>query len=297
MTKTIQLSIAFSILFLSHFVWAQGPSPTSVLTAPADVTISCAADLHDPAVTGSAVYLNVGDVTYTDSDMSWDGCSGGTVLRTFTAEDEEGKTFSAQQSIYIRKMGNRQVTMPPHVCTNSPRYLGDLSPDRLPEGQGLPTVQGDGCGLDMYHEDRTKLLDGGARVRIERRWTVCDPCNGAPCREHLQVIGSELLGGENLKLNPETTTLPPDGGFELLQNRPNPFSAGTAIGFVLSRESDIVLTVQQADGRVVKEWEGTYPKGYSEVTFDAGSALTQGVLFYTLTVDGHRRTKRMVHTE
>lgn len=267
-----------------------------MLSAPADVTISCADDLYDPAVTGRAIFVGGSDVGYEDVRSDWDHCMGGMVTRRYMAEDDAGQQHTSEQTIYIKKSEKGQVTMPLSFCANRPGKLSDFSPDNLPEGQGYPTVRGgDGCGMAMYHNDEVTLLDDRKRVRIKRLWTVCDPCSDRPCQKHMQVIGAELHGAEAALLAREGALPEGVGGsFELLQNRPNPFSRSTVIGFVLPGESEITLTVQQADGRTVKTWKGVYPSGYHEVEYSLDGLQGQGVLYYTLTTDGHRATKRMV---
>ncbi len=294
MAKTRFTLLLAACTFFFQMSLAQGPSGTPAITAPADITISCIDDLHDLGVTGEAVFPGGGTVTYSDVNFDLAPCGGGSVLRRFTAGDGEGNVHVAEQKIHFRETGQRQVEMPESFCTNRPGRVIDLSPDNLPDGQGYPIVRGDGCGLGMYHEDEVALLDGGDRVRIRRTWTVCDPCNGLPCRKHVQVIGSVLIDGTDASTlrTVETGT----GSFELLQNRPNPFNRGTVIGFVLPQESEITLTVQQADGRVLHTWEGIYPSGFNEVKYDNEGSPGQGMLFYTLTTPGHRATKRMVVT-
>ena len=179
------------------------------------------------------------------------------------------------------------VTMPGHYCTDRPGEINDLSPENLPEGHRHPIVKGNGCPAEINHEDRVRLSGDGKRVHIRRKWTVCDPCGEKDCLTRFQILSAPLAEpGNALWRVPR---------FELLQNRPNPFTDGTVIGFYLPESSDIKLTVHQADGQVLKVWEGSYPKGYNEVKWDIGGLREQGALSYTLTTDGHSATKRMVH--
>ncbi|MCK6690466.1 MAG: lamin tail domain-containing protein [Thermoanaerobaculia bacterium] len=75
--------------------------------------------------------------------------------------------------------------------------------------------------------------------------------------------------------DPGTNTLP-----RLLQNRPNPFSKSTTIGFVLPASCEASLRVTDVNGREVWQTNKAYPAGYHEekIELDAGS----GVLFCEL---------------
>lgn len=78
------------------------------------------------------------------------------------------------------------------------------------------------------------------------------------------------------------------------QNRPNPFSGSTQIGFELDRASQVSLRVYDTMGREVASLaDGTYAAGPHSVTFDAGS-LAAGVYVYSLNVEGDVQTRRMM---
>ncbi|MEQ1747294.1 MAG: T9SS type A sorting domain-containing protein [Saprospiraceae bacterium] len=85
-----------------------------------------------------------------------------------------------------------------------------------------------------------------------------------------------------------------DSGFDLLQNRPNPFSDRTAIGFILPSACDAQLRVFDLSGRELWRSDKSYPAGYSEeiIRFDdLGTAA--GMLFYELTTPQGKQTRKM----
>lgn len=75
--------------------------------------------------------------------------------------------------------------------------------------------------------------------------------------------------------DPATAALP-----RLLQNRPNPFSKSTTIGFVLPASCEARLRVTDVNGREIWRTDKAYPAGYNEekIELDAGA----GVLFCEL---------------
>lgn len=85
-----------------------------------------------------------------------------------------------------------------------------------------------------------------------------------------------------------------DKDFELIQNYPNPFNPSTEIGFKISSDSDVKLTIFNSNGAIVSELiDSRMKKGFHKVEFD-GSSMNSGVYFYQLSVDGIRSTKKMV---
>lgn len=80
-------------------------------------------------------------------------------------------------------------------------------------------------------------------------------------------------------------------GLRLLQNRPNPFSGATIIGFVLPEACEAQLRVLDASGRVLFAQQKNYPAGKQEETLDLNEA--SGVLWYELTTPSGILTRKM----
>ncbi len=84
------------------------------------------------------------------------------------------------------------------------------------------------------------------------------------------------------------------GGFELMQNLPNPFNSSTDISYELSAVSPVTLRVFDLLGREIKTLaEGVRLPGPHTVRFDGGE-LASGVYFYRLEAGGFRRTKKLI---
>ncbi|MCH7760433.1 T9SS type A sorting domain-containing protein, partial [candidate division TA06 bacterium] len=78
-----------------------------------------------------------------------------------------------------------------------------------------------------------------------------------------------------------------NGKFELLQNKPNPFSHNTSIRFTLPASGFASLKIYDLTGRLVKTLhEGEMKKGLHTLTWDqrdnSGREVTTGVYFYRL---------------
>ena len=107
---------------------------------------------------------------------------------------------------------------------------------------------------------------------------------------------NSALAGSGVKLNFLETTSASDpvsvSGLQLLQNRPNPFSGTTAIGFVLPESCEVQLRIYDVAGRVLAEKKAQYAAGRHEETFDLSGA--SGILWYELTTPFGVLMKKMV---
>ncbi len=87
--------------------------------------------------------------------------------------------------------------------------------------------------------------------------------------------------------------------FALLQNRPNPFTGGTMIGFELPRVERVRIEVFDPQGRQVRVLaDGSYAPGRWSVEWDhrdtAGRAMSPGVYLYRMTSGTFRDQRKMV---
>jgi len=86
----------------------------------------------------------------------------------------------------------------------------------------------------------------------------------------------------------------------LSQNFPNPFNPSTLIQYVLPYESNVIITVYNTLGQIVKTFnEGEKASGSYSLNFN-GEGLSSGIYFYSInaaSVDGKqnfRATKKMI---
>ncbi len=82
--------------------------------------------------------------------------------------------------------------------------------------------------------------------------------------------------------------------FVLYQNQPNPFSNETLIGFQLTKDEQVELTIYDTNGKVLYQQQQFYTKGYHQETIDALSLGSSGILFYQLTTPTLSATKKML---
>jgi hypothetical protein len=82
--------------------------------------------------------------------------------------------------------------------------------------------------------------------------------------------------------------------FALYQNRPNPFSAETTIGFRLPESGRAKLNIFSMEGRLVKTIVGDYPSGNNSVVLKKDDFGGPGVYWYELETLQHSDRKKMI---
>ncbi len=84
------------------------------------------------------------------------------------------------------------------------------------------------------------------------------------------------------------------GHFALHQNRPNPFSTRTAIGFNLPTADHAALTITDAAGKTLKVLEGNFTSGYHQFMIERSDLPATGVFFYQLKTADFQAVKKMI---
>jgi hypothetical protein len=83
--------------------------------------------------------------------------------------------------------------------------------------------------------------------------------------------------------------------FELFQNKPNPFSGSTLIGFVLPESGDASLSIYDIAGKLIHQVQGQFEKGYQEIELQSNVLQgLSGVLYYELKTNQASAVKKMV---
>ncbi len=82
-------------------------------------------------------------------------------------------------------------------------------------------------------------------------------------------------------------------GFALHQNVPNPFISKTTIGFELPQAGFAKMTIYDANGRIVKDFEDNYSNGYNEIILERKDLPISGILFYKIEYNGLSAVRQM----
>ncbi len=120
--------------------------------------------------------------------------------------------------------------------------------------------------------------------------------------KHILVTARDEVG--NFTQLIVTSTLNNRYVTELLPNYPNPFNPETWIPYRLGRDAEVTLTIYDASGDVVRQFDlGFQPAGTYETrsravywngTNDFGETVANGVYFYSLSTSDYSRTRKAI---
>ncbi|MBK8829716.1 MAG: T9SS type A sorting domain-containing protein [Saprospiraceae bacterium] len=82
--------------------------------------------------------------------------------------------------------------------------------------------------------------------------------------------------------------------FALYQNKPNPWSNHTTIGFHLPIDAPATMTVYDLNGKVIKIISDQYKAGYNAIVLSVDDIPASGVYYYRLESGGYVASKKMV---
>jgi hypothetical protein len=94
---------------------------------------------------------------------------------------------------------------------------------------------------------------------------------------------------------------PGAGTLRVFQNAPNPFRTTTAFRLANPKTGDVAIRVFDAAGRLVRRLDRRLTAGDHVIQWDgrddAGRSVPSGVLFYEVTADGIRQTRKLIRTQ
>jgi len=165
-----------------------------VVNCPDDITVGCDESI-DPLVTGEAT---VGDptatITYSDAEVAGPCAQESTIIRTWTARDDEETT--CDQTIYVVDEIPPEITCPEDMTI---QFGGSIDPAHTGYA-----IAADNCDEEAWvsYEDVETAADFPVEKVITRTWTASDHCDNT--QQCVQVI-NELV--ENI---PNSITCPED---------------------------------------------------------------------------------------
>ncbi|MCF8245218.1 MAG: proprotein convertase P-domain-containing protein [Saprospiraceae bacterium] len=166
-----------------------------------------------------------------------------------------------------------------------------------------PMLTGEGMLAAVWYNSDAVSLDNGQEVftvkfkalkdaasLTDLIWVSADfvpiealSADGVPGGVQLTFDGSASATGEQASSH-----------FALHQNRPNPFSTRTAIGFNLPTADHATLTITDASGKSLKVVEGNFTAGYHQFMIERKELPATGVFFYQLKTAEFQAVKKMI---
>ena len=155
------------------------------ITCPADRDIDCDSsfDLNNLSQFGEAVAVDSCAFTIAETAIdSSNACGQGMIFRIFTATDGGGSSSCTQEVTLVNPnvFDLSSVTLPMDYFTDLGCNSGDLQPENLPDGFGLPTYDEEACSMiGITFRDQTFTFSGpdaDACLKILRTYTIIDWC-------------------------------------------------------------------------------------------------------------------------
>jgi len=178
--------------------------------------------------------------------------------------------------------------IPLSLLDNFGTYNADLGELRSVWTGGTGTTLADGTPV---FRAKFKVLKSGQKLSEVLQLDDSE----IPCQAY-----SEALVPTDMKLvftQSVNTDTPLDLGnqqLQLMQNRPNPFSDATTIGFILPEACDAHIRILDISGRELTSYDRKYTAGYHELEFRMENAWSYGMLFCELVTPQGKRTIKMM---
>jgi hypothetical protein len=138
-----------------------------------------------------------------------------------------------------------------------------------------------------------KQWDDGTSSWIDVSGAVINTNDNTVIFSSSDLTGFYILTGQENVVNVDDPTSQLADGFALQQNYPNPFNPTTTIPFMLNKAAQVQLTLYNVLGQTVSVLlNEKLDAGSHQVNFDA-AALTSGIYFYELKVDGISQIRKM----
>ncbi len=170
-----------------------------ILTCPANVTINCNDDFSDLSIFGTPTVEDNCSATVSEtSNVSINGCSVGSITRTFKAIDTGGNEVICSQIITVEDpdpLTLNNIIWPANYNTNN-CVTTALHPDDLPFNNAYPQVANNQCS-DIHIDFSDKIFIGVNSIAcktIIRTWTVKDLCgdpDGFMFDQSLQILDNQ----------------------------------------------------------------------------------------------------------
>jgi hypothetical protein len=224
---------------------------------------------------------------------------GGNPGAVFRYDPDAGAYVTVVSSTQFRNPGSALVHMAltPVLLSSFEATVEDgavvlrwsVTSDVSPEGYWV--LRGPAGGDGPYH-----LLNPGAPV-IGSGFLTYRDSSVEPGNAYSYLLGAIQAGGGSIPLGPVEVAVPSEIRlFALSQASPNPFRAGTAIGYSVPARRDVQLTVYDLMGRTVRRLaDGAHDPGFYTAVWDgtneARRRVASGVYFVRFT-DGRQTLMR-----
>jgi len=281
-TEEIRDNLTIVVGFETAAINPNGPRVGGKLYTPTLPDFITTLDLVDPRL-GYWIKMSAHDILYSDSPPA-------KVMAMAQSEDSGGRGL--------------------HPVYDFMGVWGTLTTDgsAAPKGTIVDVLDGDGnlagrCEvhhpgyygfLALYRDNPDTEIDEGAETG---EW-LSVLVDGQPVDQMIEWTEfGDVVQVDLEAVSPPVSPLPTASA--LMQNYPNPFNPSTTISYQLARDEEVVLSIWNLAGQLIRELVHTRQvAGHYSVTWDgrdsAGSLVANGVYLYEIRARDFRAARRMV---
>ena len=276
-------------------------APKFKSTPPAFITVECDEDnnnnVNPIAVDGCdgnpSLLLDIKYKPYLN------GCVNSyAAIYTWTAGDKCGNTAQFVQYIFVVDTTAPVIKCPENIVINS----------EVPMVVTWPQAKAfDYCdGLILTKQTKGpvsgSIFSPGTKTIIE--YIATDGCGNMSTCSFIVAIksgGGSLIASDlpeiaiKEKTIFENSLLQLGSNTQLLQNQPNPFIEQCKIQFYLEKSQNANISLFDINGKILKQFQGIYPKGLNEIKIQNKDLPSPGIYFYNLVTEDFKDTKKMIY--
>jgi len=175
-------------------------------------------------------------------------------------------------------------------CSSSPTGTFIVTPDSLPEGGGVVTLEWTGINATSASINPligTVATSGTQSTTIDTTTVFALTLEGSGGTS--MYTARVLVGAQSPGIEPDTLLK-----FFLIKSYPNPFNTSTTIEFSLPNDCQLSLKVFDALGREIETLaEGIYTRGIHRFQWNA-KGMASGVYYYKFTSGSYTETRSMI---
>ncbi len=179
-------------------------------------------------------------------------------------------------------------TLPMNLLDNFGSYNADMGELRNVWSSANGTTLADGT---QVFRAKFKVLASGQKLsevlKLDDSEIPCKAYSAALVPTEMKLVFTESVGTD-MPVDPSQLQL------QLMQNRPNPFTDATTIGFILPEACAAHIRILDISGRELTSYDRNYTAGYHELDFRMENATSYGVLFCELLTPQGKRTIKMI---
>ena len=273
----------------SEFIFADPNSPW-----PFAESISLN-NMDSDQMSNDFIAVKIGDV---NNNVVLGFASGNTDSRNVRTLNISNEAFKQGDKVAITLRGELNELIGMQFALNYDFHMLDfdgISSDKFTLSENNYHLQNPGLISFSWNDYKTQNLKDALTLEFTAK--VDGEISNASLSLVDEVLSAEIYNNDDeisqLKLEVEGQLEAIDQ-LRLLQNKPNPFSDITNIGFYLPASGSATISIIDLSGKLVYSTNGQFEKGFNELGINSNEINASGLLYYQLDTEYGSETKKML---